>query len=34
MSDSEFDDFVATLAGIISEDRLPQDVERNLKGEL
>jgi len=31
MNDSEFDDFVSTLAAVMSEETLPQEVERNLK---
>ena len=31
-TDSEFAACVSTLAAVISEDSLPQDVERNLKG--
>jgi len=32
MSDIEFDAFVSTLAGVLSEGSLPHNVERNLKG--
>jgi len=34
MSDTDFDAFIASLAAVIGENALPEEVERNLKGKI